>query len=341
MSIGRFALKTFRNFLKFKTGKVSPLFASYNVTGRCNMRCVYCNWWKMEKLELPTNKALTVIDEVCSLDVSFFDFSGGEPMLRNDLTTLAKKAASHNCLVSINTNATLLKRENASRIADAFDIVVVSIDGPKECHDKIRGVAGAFQRAVESIKVLRSLGVEVGINSVISPYNIDVFPRFIEEIRPIADFLQVQPVHPYPPPSKNKPPIDKVAAIQEYLLDLKKKDPKFLAVPTDFLRGLRLFFEEKTPKICDAGKLYVAIDPAGNLLACAASGDIVLGNLLESSAENILTSDSETTKRAWAKVASCDGCWLECTVGVSVAVRNLKETIQMARLLKGFQCFRA
>ncbi len=334
MRADKLAFKVFKNFIAFKTGKASPLFASYNVTSRCNMRCAYCGWWKMEKLELPTDKALSVIDNVCRLGVSFFDFSGGEPLLRRDLTTLAKRASSHNCLVSMNTNGILLKKEDAPKIADAFDIVVVSLDGPREYHDRIRGVAGTFQKAVEAVKMLKSHGVKVGVNSVISPWNIEILPKFIEEIRAMVDFMQVQPVHPFPPPPENKPPTEKVLALQEYLLNLKHEDLGFLTVPTEFIQGFRLFFDGKTPKICDAGRLYVAIDPAGNLLACAARGDMALGNLLENSAEDMLLGKVNRSQDGWVKVASCEGCWLECTVGVSMTARKpFKEAVYMARLL--------
>jgi len=331
--VGRFAFKAFKNLVKFKIGKLSPLFASYNVTGRCNLRCAYCDWWRTERLELPTDKALAVIDNVCSLGVAFFDFSGGEPLLRKDLAFLAKRAALHNCLVSMNTNATLLNQEKASKVADTFDVVVVSIDGPAECHDKIRGLTGTFQRSVEAIKTLKRHGVRVGVNSVISSHNIDVFPKFVEEMRGLVDFMQVQPIHPYPPLLENRLPAGKVAALQEHLLALKREEPDFLAVPADFIRGFKPFFEGKLSKICDAGRLYVAIDPAGNLLACGARVDLTLGNLLEASAEDILLGKSEGAKNGWVKVASCNGCWLECTVGVSMAARNLKEAFQMTELL--------
>lgn len=334
MKAERLAFKVFKNFLAFKTGKPSPLFASYNVTSRCNMRCAYCNWWKMETVELSTSKALAVIENVCSLGVAFFDFSGGEPLLRRDLVKLAKRASSHNCLVSMNTNGTLLRREDVSKIADVFDVVVVSIDGPKECHDRIRGVAGTFQKAMEAVKMLKTHGVRVGVNAVISPWNIEVLPTFIEELRPTVDFVQVQPMHPYPTPPENKPPTEKVLTLQERLLMLKREAYGFLAVPTEFIQGFRAFFDGKAPKICDAGRLYVAIDPSGNLLACAAKGEMVLGNLLVDSAWDILLGNVENGKDGWVKVASCEGCWLECTVGVSMTVRNpLKEAVHIARLL--------
>ncbi|MGB9853998.1 MAG: radical SAM/SPASM domain-containing protein [Candidatus Bathyarchaeales archaeon] len=333
MKTGMLAFKVFRNFLRFKAGKAAPLFSSFSVTGRCNLRCAYCDWWKKNMPELSTAKALKVIDNACSLGVPFFDFSGGEPLLRGDLAILAKRASSHNCLVSMNTNGTLLKSAKAYKIADVFDVVAVSLDGPPEIHDKIRGVAGTHKKALETIKFLKAHGVRVGVNSVVSPWNIKALPRFMEELRSVVDFVQVQPIHPYPPPPENKPPSEEILRLQEYLLRLKSEDPSFLAVPAEFIRGFRFFFEGEAPKICHAGKLYVAIDPFGRLLACAARGDVVLGNVLEHSAVELLRGEGESD--CWLRVGSCRGCWLECTVGVSMIVEKpLKETVHMAGHLR-------
>jgi MoaA/NifB/PqqE/SkfB family radical SAM enzyme len=318
-------------FLKFKAKRPTPLFASYNVTGRCNMRCVFCEWWKTDTPELSTKKALAAIDSVCSLGVPFFDLSGGEPMLRNDLITLAKRAASHGCLVSMNTNGTLLNENRVSEVADNFDLVVVSIDGPKEVHDKIRGVAGTYDKAVEAIKLLKSHGVRVGVNSVVTPWNIAVLPKFVEELRSFVDFAQVQPIHPFPPPDENTPSEEAISKLLDYLLRLKRSDPGFLAVPTDFVKGFEAFFRGEAPKICHAGELYIAIDPSGKLLACPARSDIVLGDALTGSVGDILKAKRDS--EGWRKVSSCRGCWLECTVGVSMVLANpLKEVSQLVSL---------
>ena len=66
MKPNQLTAKVLTGFLKFKAKKPTPLFASYNVTGRCNMRCVFCDWWKTDIPELPTKKALAAIDAVCS-----------------------------------------------------------------------------------------------------------------------------------------------------------------------------------------------------------------------------------------------------------------------------------
>jgi MoaA/NifB/PqqE/SkfB family radical SAM enzyme len=332
MKPNQLTAKIFTGFLKFKAKKPAPLFASYNVTGRCNMRCVFCDWWKTDIPELPTKKALAAIDAVCSLGVSFFDLSGGEPLLRKDLNVLAKRAASHGCLVSMNTNGTLLNERRVCEVEDIFDVVVVSLDGPKEVHDKIRGVPGTYDKAVEAIRLLKAHGVKVGVNSVATPWNIEALPQFIEELRSQVDFAQVQPMHPYPPTPEHTPSDKQVSRLIDYLLRLKRSDPSFLAVPTDFVKGFELFFKGKAPKICHAGELYVAIDPSGKLLACPARSDLVLGDTLSGSVDAILKKrDSE----GWQKVFACRGCWLECTAGVSMMLQNpLKEASQLVSLWK-------
>ena len=333
MKTNQLTTKTLTGFLKFKARKPMPLFASYNVTGRCNMRCVFCDWWKSDIPELPTKKALAAIDAVCSLGVSFFDLSGGEPLLRKDLSLLAKRAASHGCLVSMNTNGTLLNESRVSEVSDVFDLIVVSLDGPKEVHDKIRGVAGAYDKVIEGIRLLKGHGVKVGVNSVATPWNIEILPSFVEELRNLVDFVQVQPMHPYPPLPEDIPSEKQVSRLIDYLLKLKRFDPAFLAVPTDFVKGFELFFKGKAPKICHAGELYVAIDPSGKLLACPARSDLVLGDTLSGSVKSILKKKRES--EGWSKVAACRGCWLECTAGVSIMMENpLKEVSQLVSLWK-------
>jgi MoaA/NifB/PqqE/SkfB family radical SAM enzyme len=327
---GQLIPKVISGFLNFKTGHPKPLFVSYNVTGRCNMKCVFCEWWKNQIPELSTKKALKAIDAVCSLGIPFFDLSGGEPLLRQDLFIIAKRVASHGCLVSMNTNGTLLTESNVSKVANNFDTIVVSLDGPREIHDKIRGVSGTYEKATNGIHLLKKKGVKTGVNSVATPWNIDILPKFIEELRSFADFAQVQPMHPYPPSPKNVPNDHQLSKLINYLLDLKHSDPSFLAIPTEFIKGFKQFFAGKAPKICHAGELYLAINPEGKLLACPARSDLLIGDMLCDSVDTVL---KMRNSEGWRKISSCRGCWLECTVGVSMVLKNpLKEAPQLIDL---------
>lgn len=330
MKTSQLAPKVIKGYLKFKAGRPKPLFASYNVTGRCNMKCTFCEWWKNQIPELATKEALKAIDAVCSLGVPFFDLSGGEPLLRKDLIVLAKRVASHGCLVSMNTNGTLLNEKIVEDVANVFDTVVVSLDGPKQVHDKIRGVPGTYDKAIDAIKLLRSHGVKTGVNSVATPWNIDVLPQFIEDLRGKVDMAQVQPMHPYPPTPENTPNKQQISRLVNFLLELKRSDPSFLALPTEFIKGFEQFFKGNAPKICDAGDLYVAINPEGKLLACPARSDLILGDATKQSVDDLL---KRRNSKEWKQVNACNGCWLECTAGVSMTLKNpLKEASQLVSL---------
>jgi MoaA/NifB/PqqE/SkfB family radical SAM enzyme len=294
------------------------------------MQCVFCDWWKQETSELSTTQALKAIDEVCGLGVSLFDLSGGEPLLRRDISILARRAASYGCLVSLNTNGTLVTPSQSAELAEFLDVVVVSLDGPKAIHDRIRGVPGTFDRALTALSLLKDSGLRVGVNSVITPWNIAVLPGFLEDLRSMVDYVQIQPIHPFPPPRQNIPSSATLERLLTYLQQLRHQDPGFLAVPEDFIQGFEAFFQAKSPKICHAGGLYVAIDPQGNLLACPARADILLGNLLATPAHEILRRRSNS---GWSQIRSCPGCWLECTVGISMLLEHpLKEVPHLLTL---------
>lgn len=303
---------------RFKINIPKLLNACYYVTSRCNLKCSFC-MRPLQRQELPTEKALKVIDEVCRSSIPFFHFSGGEPLLRKDIAILAKRASDNGCIVGLSTNGTLFDHKNVHKIAEVFDQIFISLDGFANTHDKYRG-KGTFKKVIDAITWLRSFGVKVGVITVVAPWNIDILPSFIEWLRRKVDFVQVQPIHPYPPPPQNRLSTEAISKLIDYLLRLKSIDPNFIAASTNFIKGFGLFFDGKIPKICHAGQLYVVIDPMGNLLACGGRTDIVLGNVLEQPINRILNKKINTTE--WSKIDMCQGCWLNCTTQTSMIMFN-------------------
>lgn len=314
----RTAFRTATTVLRFKIRRPNPLSVNYFLTNRCNLKCSFC-LRPLHGPELSTQKALKIVDEACRLAFPFFHFSGGEPLLRKDLTLLAKRASDNGCMVGLSTNGTLFNSHNICQIARVFDQIYISLDSFAEIHDEYRG-KGAFKKVVETIELLKFSGAKVGVNTIIAPWNIGVLPDFIEWLRNRVDFVQVQPIHPYPPPPQNIPSHEAVSTLLDYLLRLKRNEPNFIEVPMNFIKGIELFFDGKIPKICNAGELYLAIDPLGNLLACPVRVDIVLGNILDRPINEILNEKTNTSD--WRKIDTCQGCWLNCTTQTSMIMSN-------------------
>jgi MoaA/NifB/PqqE/SkfB family radical SAM enzyme len=122
---------------------------------RCNCRCVMCDIWKAQTLrELSLSDIERHAADLLSLGVRRVVFSGGEPLMHSDLFRLAAALRPHGVTTTLLTSGLLLER-NAPSIAASIDDVIVSLDGPREVHDRIRGVARAFDLLDSGVKALR------------------------------------------------------------------------------------------------------------------------------------------------------------------------------------------
>lgn len=148
-----------------------PATVIWEVTHRCNLRCDMCFFYGPHGRLPETWGELTAgAAEAVLCDIKrayrlypyrpFIAITGGEPFCRSDIFEIFDALEALDFRYSITTNLALpdegmLKRFAALRVSD----IHVSIDGPEEVHDRIRGVRGVFRRTVGNIELLRSLFV--------------------------------------------------------------------------------------------------------------------------------------------------------------------------------------
>ncbi|MEE8370029.1 MAG: radical SAM protein [Dehalococcoidia bacterium] len=160
----------------------------WNLTRSCNLHCAHCytdSYDRHYEGELSTAEAMKVIDDLAQFGVPVILFSGGEPLLREDLYEQIRYAKEKGIRGVLSTNGTLLTREVARRLGEfGLSYVGVSIDGPESVHDKFRGKIGAFQEALQGIRNCLAEGIRVGIRMTLTRYNheyIDDIFRLLEE----------------------------------------------------------------------------------------------------------------------------------------------------------------
>lgn len=152
----------------------------WNVTARCNLRCAHCYAYTDKREELDTKTLKSVLNDVNKIAILIL-FSGGEPLLRRDLFEIARYSKVP---IALSTNGTLIDLNVAERLRDyGFSYVGVSLDGGREVHDKFRGVDGAFDRAVEGLKNLKSVGVMSGVRFTLTKFN-------FEEVKNVLDVCE-------------------------------------------------------------------------------------------------------------------------------------------------------
>ena len=119
---------------------VLPLLIFYP-TGRCNSRCVSCDWWKQSGADdLTLDEIARVADALPALGTRMVVFSGGEPLLRPEVFDAAQLFRARGMTLHLLTSGVLLERF-ADRVAEQFSRVIVSLDATTAAlYERIRGV---------------------------------------------------------------------------------------------------------------------------------------------------------------------------------------------------------
>ena len=174
-----------------------PQQITFDITDRCQLRCVTCSKWKtvpsdVISKELTTDDWKKVLSDLRSwLGVGFwFCFSGGEPFLRQDIFELADYAHSLGIKVSSMTNAfgiqNLYEKIIDSHIKE-LNLSLNAINNPA-VHDVSRGREGSYEKAIDAVMTLKKLRDEKGKSVSINIATI-VFPENVEEVIPLVEFV--------------------------------------------------------------------------------------------------------------------------------------------------------
>ena len=217
----------------FDENPVHPMFIHFECTYRCNMKCAFCNIWRKNIYE---NEATTLefkrrLFNCWDLGCSIVSFTGGEPLLRNDIGKLLEYSNKElGLFTGLVTNGILLDKriDELSRYTDAL---AVSFDvNNKQVFNRTRGV-DAFEKVKKNIQQARRLGVEIDLLSVITKDTFEYLDDTIEFAKSLELPIHFSAVDNVPRESVNEIDAKKMKAsgtsrILEKLKEEKKKYKK-------------------------------------------------------------------------------------------------------------------
>lgn len=247
-------------------GKRTPLFVGWNITFHCNLRCEYCYSPYLKYPELKTAGVIDGLNELHRLGMRYLTFSGGEPLLRNDIGEVVRHAKGLGVTTFISTNGSLLAR----RIDDVAEVdrLTISLDGPSEVHNQVRG-AGAFEDAVVAVKLARSREIPVALTCVLSKHNLDSIDAVLDVAREHGSMVMFQPATLWLDSSDKPNPIapepGPYREAVSRLMALKRAG----APITNSLAGLRVLMHWPDPVRVRtfAGLLCCTVEPDGKVLS--------------------------------------------------------------------------
>ena len=182
----------------------NPYHCHYQITRRCNFKCLSCRVWKDEACgELDLDKIKILSANLSKIGIKSIVITGGEPLLRKDIPEVISIFKKEGFLVRLQTNGFLLNekllQEIFSRGLDDIYISLDTLDSTKFMH--INGVesSSACKKVAENIKTAskfaKSYGAGVFLTTVLQPVNIDeieVLNNFAKENKCLIGFYGLE-----------------------------------------------------------------------------------------------------------------------------------------------------
>ncbi|MBX3213689.1 MAG: radical SAM protein [Labilithrix sp.] len=165
-----------------------PVYAVWEITLACDLACRHCGSraGRERPDELTTEQALDLVHQMADLGVREVTLIGGEAYLRDDWTEIARTIVARGMSCGITTGG---RGFTAQRARDAYAAgvraVSVSIDGLQPTHDKLRGVQGSFDAAMNAMTNLQDAGVAVSANTQFNRASLpeieELFDKLVEK----------------------------------------------------------------------------------------------------------------------------------------------------------------
>ena len=162
-----------------------PLKVGFITNYNCNLHCNYCGTHELPKSMMKADQLVDAIRELAALGMQQANFIGGEPFLRKDLPNALATAKQAGVATVTHSNGIFLRPLSEETFA-SIDVFHTCINGSRDAHEATRGSA-TYDRAVASIALMRSKGVCVNVDMIITSQNA-TFEELDHVLRLAADY---------------------------------------------------------------------------------------------------------------------------------------------------------
>ena len=182
--------------------KRAPISFDLEITARCNLDCRHCyinlppNDLQARSVELTLQEIDAIADQAASLGAVWVLLSGGEPLLRDDFTEIYLSLKRKGLLVSVFTNATLLRDEHISlfRKYPPRDIEVTVYGASPETYERVTRRPGTFAAFMSGLDRLLESGVKVRFKAMGLRSNFHELPAIATFCRArTKDYFRIDP----------------------------------------------------------------------------------------------------------------------------------------------------
>lgn len=266
--------------------KRTPYQAYVAVTSACPYQCPHCSYGKRPPGHLSRNDLLKIISELKTLGTSIIGFTGGEPLLSEDLEEIITAAAPEMTTVLFTTGYRLDDSRAKKLLKAGIGSVVVSIESSNpQQHDALRGKSGSFSEAVTAIKACTNTRIYTAIETIGTRQKIR--DGELEKIYETGCRLNVEEIRILSPVAAGRwtgctdvmlQP-EELSALQEFhAMHNRQKNGPCVATGA--------YIESETMFGCTGGYHHIYIDAAGEVCPCDLT-PLSFGNIKKESLQDI------------------------------------------------------
>ena len=294
----------------------TPELLSIELTTKCPLYCKHCYVNAGAGTSMDNNLLKSIIGQAQRLGIQELQFTGGEPLLYNDLALYVQDALDAKCRVQIFTSGYICDNHTIAqfkKFAGERLHFQVSLDGLEEYHDAFRGVKGSFSRATHFLEEMHNLGFQTTVGTTIDSQSYSDMRNLCQHCKKVGvSVLRLGTITNQGRAEKNnlERDNDKIKFTEEM---------KCLLKASEETNNFKIFLAEEPPqntnilKNCGLGQLLLKINPEGLVFPCLMS-DMCIGNLNNSSIVEIQRRTSRLFENIEAPnnsaCASCKYCML-------------------------------
>nr|WP_322941910.1 pyrroloquinoline quinone biosynthesis protein PqqE [Pseudomonas sp. s4] len=266
------------NFAKPGVQVGPPLWLLAELTYRCPLQCPYCSNpldFAKQGAELSTTEWIEVFRQARELGAAQLGFSGGEPLVRQDLAELIAAARGLGYYTNLITSGIGLTEARIAEFAEAgLDHIQISFQAAdEEVNNLLAGSKKAFAQKLAMARAVKAHGYPMVLNFVTHRHNIDNIERIIELCLELeADFVELATCQFYGWAELNRAGLLPTRAQLERAERITNQWRDKLAAenhPCKLIFVTPDYYEER-PKACmnGWGNLFLDITPDGTALPC-------------------------------------------------------------------------
>ena len=307
--------------------KRQPVVLAHMLTYRCNMRCHYCTYWRWNSYEMGKAEVERMIRDAADAGLAVYTATGGEPLLRRDISEILRTAKDSGLYTMLVTNGLLIDRFDNLNV----DLLTISLDTLSR--EKFRRITGvdALDRVVESVK-RASQSVQTCINVVLHDENLDEVEDLVTFADNVGAGITFEPVSVY---------FEGCAGVSEERL--KRAVERIIELKREF--DCIWNSEHYLHLILSGGKfrciphLLLRVNPDGSVISpCYEVDYVTAGNVRFTNLAEII--ESEIYAEGCRMAESCRGCYLLCYAEPSMAFSSLRWAVKTLREIVGARMLR-